>query len=422
VSIARRGDTVWDVEAFTAHLSQAVMLEHVGVMLGAGASLGCGGKTMAGLWGDFSTGNPDAVTRLTELGFITLMPGVVPNVETLLDQLTVAVMDAKRRSLIRGQVAQIGPPTLEELKNLKTSVLRAVLRASLLGRAWLSNPESAASAEALQAHVKMLTRLVYTRQPGQPSPWVFTTNYDMAIELAAENASLNVRDGFRGFHNREFSSSSFDLGLRNTEARGEAQFGTYEIYLAKMHGSLSWEATDDGNVRALQISAVCNQLFSFADGATDESPSVLIYPSSAKFVDTVGFVYGEMIRRFTHFLSRPNVCLIVNGYGFGDHHLNRVLLSALNNPTLQLIIYLPEIISFDGNGSPISERPLNAAVSRLLNLKLPQVTVLGGGSEAYFDKLATHLPDPTVLDDPAARARKLGRALAEQLQQGDRAS
>jgi hypothetical protein len=54
-----------------------------------------------------------------------------------------------------------------------------------------------------------------------------------------------------------------------------------------------------------------------------------------------------IIRRFTEFLSRPNACLIVNGYGFTDDHINRLIVSALQNPTLQLIVYLPEIDRLD---------------------------------------------------------------------------
>ena len=408
---ARRGDRVLENEEFERHLAQAVRLENVGIMLGAGASLGCGGMSMAGLWQDFEESNAPKVAELRAWGFLRVPPGQTPNVETLLDELTVACLDAERR----GHVNAVGVPSSAQLDDLRVSLLRAVLKASLLDRDWLCDPSQAAASDALSDHVKILTRLVHTRQPGQPAPWVFTTNYDMAVELAAENAALSVRDGFSGFHNRTFTPSSFDLGLRNTESRGEAQFGTYEVYLAKLHGSLSWESTSDGNVRAVQIAAACDRLFAFAEGTSSEPPGVLIYPSSAKFVDTVGFVYGEMIRRFTHYLSRPNVSLIVSGYGFGDFHLNRVLLSALNNPTLQLIVYLPEIAGFDNAGNAVNATDLREGVNRILDLRLPQITVIGGGDKAYLSALAQHLPDPTVLDDPAARGRVLAKALADQL-------
>src|SRR5690606_25997503 len=69
----------------------------------------------------------------------------------------------------------------------------------------------------------------------------------------------------------------------------------------------------------------------------------VVLPSTAKFVHTIGFMYGEVIRRFTEFLARPHTCLLVSGYGFQDEHINRILVSALQNPTLQLVIYLPEL-------------------------------------------------------------------------------
>lgn len=405
---ARRGERPLDIKEFQRHVAQAVGLEHVGVLLGAGASVGCGGQTMARLWSDFERDHAPVVDQLASASFIEcpFIADGPPNVEQVIDALTVALMDARRR----------GEDT-SDLTAMKNDLLRAVLRAAILDNGWLCDPTSAASDPRLADHVRLLTRLARTRQPGQPAPWVFTTNYDMAIELAAESASLHVRDGFRGFHHRVFTPSAFDLGLRNTEARGEAQFGTYEVYLAKLHGSLSWQAKD-GDVRAVQIATACKDVQAFLRGETQEPPSVLVFPSSAKFVDTVGFVYGELMRRLTHFLARPNICLIVGGYGFGDGHLNRILLSALNNPTLQLIVYLPEVEGFDANGTPTNEAALSASQRSFLRLKLPQVTVIGGKPTAFFDQLASHLPDPTLLDDPAERARKIATTLRDYLADG----
>lgn len=42
------------------------------------------------------------------------------------------------------------------------------------------------SCPELATHRRLLQKLTAARQPGQPSPWIFTTNYDLAIEWAAE--------------------------------------------------------------------------------------------------------------------------------------------------------------------------------------------------------------------------------------------
>lgn len=121
-------------------------------------------------------------------------------------------------------------------------------------------------------------------------------------------------------------------------------------------------------------------------------------------MQTVGYVLGELFRRFSEFLSQPQTSLIVCGYGFGDEHINRLLRSALLNPTLQLVIYLPE---FSGDSS---DRKIPETVRKLLSLKNPRVTVVGGGAEAHLDKLSAQLPDPLLYDDTM---RKLEKALRD---------
>ncbi|WP_306131681.1 SIR2 family protein [Roseivivax marinus] len=408
VTVARRGERPLEPDEFELHVAQAVGLENVGALLGAGASLSCGGMSMKQLWTEFSADNPDAVEWLRSSGYLSKTTETPENIEVLIDRVAVGLMDAKRRGAVT-----------DDIIKARNGLLQAVLRAAILEQGWLEDPATASGDDRLSDHVRFLTRLAYTRNPGQPAPWVFTTNYDMAIELAAESAGLHVQDGFRGFHQRLFTPSAFDLGLRNTEARGEAQFGTYEVYLAKLHGSLSWRSAPDGAVEAVQIPYASAEVTKFLNGDLDDPSSLLVFPSSAKFVDTVGFVYGELMRRLTQFLAKPNVCMLVSGYGFGDNHLNRILLSALNNPTLQLIVYLPEIAGFENDGSPSNAAELTESLKGFLKLKLPQITVIGGGSEAYFDRLTKHLPDPTVIDDPADRARKLAVAFRDILGAGE---
>jgi hypothetical protein len=220
---------------------------------------------------------------------------------------------------------------------------------------------------------------------------VFTTNYDLAIEWAAESIDMQVIDGFLGLHSRRFSPQSFDLGFRNVQARGEARFGVYNIYLAKLHGSLTWKDIE-GQLFELAAPLAWWDQKAFRDGATDEL-AYLVLPRAAKYLQTVGYVLGELLRRFAEFLGRPQTSLIISGYGFGDEHINRLLRSALLNPTLQLVIYFPE---FDGD---IASSKLPGAVRRLLALRNPRVTIVGGGTEAYIDSLARHLPDPAIYDE-----------------------
>ncbi|WP_343498728.1 SIR2 family anti-phage-associated protein [Achromobacter denitrificans] len=383
-----------------AHLATLLRLESVGILLGAGASVAAGGKTMGGLWNDFVGSSPDEAQWMADNRFVDPsavtdpVDRTVPNVEKLGDALEIA-----RVEWLRQNNAQF-----PELERARAHLSRAVVRAAQLQPSWWTSPGGAeADAEQLQHHRAVLQKLVAARQPGQAAPWIFTTNYDLAIEWAAESIDLQVVDGFLGVHGRRFSPQSFDLGFRNTQARGEARFGVYNIYLAKLHGSLSWRE-DAEQVYEVQAPLAGKQIQEFLDDATKIELGLMVMPRAAKYMQTVGYVLGELFRRFSEFLSRPQASLVVCGYGFGDEHINRLLRSALLNPTLQLVVYFP---GFTGDTAAAT---LPEALRKLLSLKNPRVTVVGGGADAHLDKLASQLPDPLLYDDDM---RKLEKALRE---------
>jgi hypothetical protein len=405
---AIRGGRELTEDEFRAHVALAARLENVGVLLGAGASKGAGGGVMADVWADVLGTARTSAEWLIANKFLpeNVLTGKVADVEGLLGAIALAEMEWKR----------VGSSTIE-LKRHCQEVLRAVLRAALLDESLWKQPEALSDTRKLDDHVRLLSRLVSNRQPGQPAPWIFTTNYDLSLEWAAELLSLHIINGFSGLHTRAFVPSNFDLGFRNAQARGEARFGTYNVYLAKMHGSLSWRVLEDGTVVERPAISQWTDVNSFLNkDEYKEWPGLLIFPSAAKFVQTVGFVYGEIIRRFTEFLSRPNVCLLVNGYGFNDDHLNRIIISALQNPTFQLIVYLPELDKlglYPKLGAADADIRPNPLLERLIRRELPQVTVCGYGSRAFFSSMTQDLPEPALLDDPAARARDLARILTE---------
>ncbi len=358
---AIRGSRQLTSEEFLAHLALAIRLENVGVLLGAGASKGVGGMVMTDVWALLENEYPDQVQFLRDSKF--LADGEQGNVELLLDKLEIACLDGERVGV-----------DLTGLKAARHALRKAVLRAAILDEKLWSEPDQAILHPKLSSHIRLVSRLAGNRQPGQAAPWAFTTNYDLALEWSAEALGLHCVNGFSGTHDRTFRPSSFDLGLRNVQARGEARF------------------------------------------ESDDWPGFMIFPGASKFVQTTAFVYGEVIRRFTEFLSRPNACLIVNGYGFTDDHINRLLVSALQNPTLQLIIYLPEIDrlgvydSLAATGDAIKP---NEQLKRLLLAQLPQVTVRGFGPGGFFDALANDLPEPAMLDEVSERARQLEALLKQ---------
>lgn len=412
----RGGTALADETELEAHLASLLRLENIGLLLGAGASVAAGGLTMIALWTRFVTECPNDAAWMVYHGFIrkdatTLPKPVTPNFEHLIDSLEIALSDWTRQMGMYGDEIDYasGEGELEQnligLKKVKAALFRSVVSAALLRQEWWLSPSGVESDdEGLASQRTILQKLVSARQPGQSSPWVFTTNYDLAIEWAAESIDLQVSNGFLGTHTRRFSPQSFDLGFRNTQARGEARFGVYNIYLAKLHGSLTWKE-ESGQVFEVSAPLAHQRIEAFMAERDGEDLGLMVMPRAAKYMDTIGYVLGELFRRFAEFMSKPQSCLILCGYGFGDEHINRLIRSALLNPTLQLVIY-----SSGFNGDPADQR-LPPALRKLLSLKNPRITVVGGGSaHAYIDSLARHLPDPLIYDEDM---RKFEKALRE---------
>jgi len=408
-----RGDESIAEDELRAHLAALLRLENVGVLLGAGASVGAGGQTIAQIWRAFVSEHHEIALRLANEGFISQddvdiehfqgdNPRTPPNLEGLLDSMEIAKQDWERRK-----------PTSHKLKRFRqdlATLLRLTIRAAVLSEERWADP--AVNLAGLGSHTTLLQRLIGARQPGQPSPWVFTTNYDLAIEWSAEAVGVHVHTGFVGIHNRAFSPQSFDLGLRNIRARGEARFGSNDIYLAKLHGSLTWERQGGLDYRELSASEMWPRLKAVLDGSGQLDDSIMVFPRAAKYLQTVGYLSGELIRRFSDFLAQSQSCLLIFGYSFEDEHLNRLLQSALLNPTLQLVVVLPEFKGAEATDAQLS----SASLRQILSLSSPRVTIVGGGEEVYFDNAIGLLPDPILFD---LTERELRRRIREDLEESD---
>ena len=115
------------------------------------------------------------------------------------------------------------------------------------------------------------------------------------------------------------------------------------LRLTKLHGSLDWHLIQ----RPRQL---VRRGIPF--GAPADSPlvpaepldTVMIYPNAVKDVETTEYPYAELFRDMAAATCRPNSVLVTYGYGFGDDHINRVLLDMLTIPSthLVIIVYQPE--------------------------------------------------------------------------------
>ena len=173
---------------------------------------------------------------------------------------------------------------------------------------------------------------ITARKASEPRVQLFTTNYDTLFEQAAQEGGYAVSDGFSFTSPRTFSGRYFDYDIvqrERTRLKDEESFVSKVFHLYKMHGSLTWERTEQGRIQQVN---------------STESP-LIVYPASDKYESSYEQPYFEMMSRFQQALRRENTLLIVIGFGFRDKHIQNVILEAVNqNPSFQLVI-----VNYNGN-------------------------------------------------------------------------
>lgn len=280
--------------------------ENLLFLLGAGASMSVGGKSMGQLW--------DVVVEkmgeelLKELKEKFRYKSEEKDLELLLTRLSVALDYNPEEKVEKTEVL--------EIKKQIESIIKEECSFSL--------PENA-------PHLEFLRRIT-TRSSTHNRVKIFTTNYDRTIEQSASNVGTIIIDGFSFTGPREFSGRyyDFDIVLRKSREKEENSFIQSVIHLYKLHGSVTWEKEEDS-------------IYSKPDIA--DMP-LMIYPHREKYEASFDQPYFEMMSRFQESLRKKNTLLVTIGYSFKDKHISNAIYEAYKqNPGFQLLVVDPGIES-----------------------------------------------------------------------------
>lgn len=177
-----------------------------------------------------------------------------------------------------------------------------------------------------QAPHKDFLNKITARKSSDPRVQLFTTNYDLLFERAANEGGFVVIDGFSFTQPRKFSGRYFDFDIVNrekTRIKQEESFVSKVFHLYKLHGSLSWFKDAFGNI----------------EQQDQPTKPLIIYPASEKYESSYEQPYFEMMSRFQQALRKESTLLIVIGFGFQDKHIQNVIIEAVEqNPSFQLLI------------------------------------------------------------------------------------
>lgn len=223
---------------------------------------------------------------------------------------------------------------------------------------------------------------------------LFTTNYDRFLEYGCDEVGVILLDRFKGKLQPIFRNTRLELDYHYNPPgiRGEPRYVEGVARITKLHGSIDWNFKGHGKIiRAL-----------LPFGATDTHPDipekatehVVIYPNSAKDIETAYYPYSELFRDFSTAICRPNSAIVTYGYGFGDSHINRIIADMFTIPSTHLVI-----IAFSDPGDRIQRflRDKNKA----------QFTLLLGSHFGDLEQLVDNYLPKSAIDRLTIKMRDL---------------
>lgn len=194
---------------------------------------------------------------------------------------------------------------------------------------------------------------------------LFTTNYDMAFDYALDNLGVHYINGFMGVHNRCFRPEVYDYDIYypGQSVSGKVHRAEKVLRYYKMHGSLSWVATESSPSNVYGIKEVA------LDGTFEPNADrqIMIYPCVSKKTFTLDLPYSELFRQFAQAITQPQSVLFCIGYSFFDEHINDIIYQALSIPSFTLIIANFDKDNFKDNKPLQQLRELNDPRIIILN-------------------------------------------------------
>jgi hypothetical protein len=313
-------------------LSAVFQAEHLNVVLGSGFTTAIALKAGGGATGMSKVkfgSKYDAQIDLHATASAKLMGRVEPNIE---DQFRSAlavyegllVTDTTAAAALKDKLDQ-------ELSKFLKSLLATEKQISAA-----ASPEAQVAANTL---LQSFLLSCASRAASRERLHIFTTNYDRLIEHGSDLAGLRIIDRFVGALSPLFRSSrvEVDVHFNPPGIRGEPRFMEGVVRLTKLHGSLDWQY--DSNLRAIRrVSLPFGAPADHTDVPKKPIETVMIYPNPAKDVETTAYPYAELFRDMAAALCRPNAVVVTYGYGFGDDHVNRILLDMLTIPSTHIVI------------------------------------------------------------------------------------
>jgi hypothetical protein len=313
-------------------LSAIFQAEHLNLLVGSGFTSAIGHAAGAAATGmskvTFGTTH-DALIDAHAQATAGAMGRGTPNIE---DQFRSAV------ALLEG-LSVIDHAAAEALKTAMDGQMSAFLESLLSTERGIATGKDAASRDSARTLLQSFLLSFASRGASRERLHIFTTNYERLIEHGCDLAGLRLIDRFVGALNPIFRASRVEVDMHYNPPgiRGEPRYMEGVVRLTKLHGSLDWffeKSERRIHRKGIPFGAPRNH----TDIPKKPIDTVMIYPNPAKDVETTQYPYAELFRDLAAATCRPNAVVVTYGYGFGDDHINRILLDMLSIPSTHLVI------------------------------------------------------------------------------------
>jgi hypothetical protein len=215
-----------------------------------------------------------------------------------------------------------------------------------------------------------------------PRTQIFTTNYDLVFERAADRSGFRLVDGFTLTEPRRFEGGSFDLDFVRRRIGERPMLEPNVVQFMKLHGSVDWDSSTG------QI-----------ERRSDPAEPILIYPAQSKFQLSYELPYLECMARFQMALREPDVGLIIVGSGFRDEHLAGPISAAIrSNVGLRIVVVGPNVET--------NANPHLAFMRELVERGDRRLTLFAG----TFDQFTSVLPDVAPRDEREEHESRMNSA------------
>jgi hypothetical protein len=233
-------------------------------------------------------------------------------------------------------------------------------------KTWVS-PDDVSLADYYKGLVRLQRGLTFPLR-------IFSLNYDLCIERL-NSTEFRVETGFGGIGPR------FPWDWERFEDSNSGPTPP-EIYLYKLHGSVTWKRDSARNLICLEQT----------ESIPPESME-LIFGRDFKLEAADPYLFYVYELRKYSLETRLIVCV---GYGFGDAHINKILIQALERDDARRLLVIC------GSADETGAQKKKDEIVNTLNIKSDQVLVEKGSTKAFLEEVDLHERLLNTIPKPAS--------------------